>query len=118
MKMKKIIAAAVLVLLPSIASAECYESGAVFDGRGSYGEGTLCSFGGSDSAESVLPYYQERKTNPMDYLFSEREQLNMLKSVVTRRGTGNSSVLRQAVSSASRPLRPFRNMRGMLGTNF
>gem|GEM_PF-4097382 len=116
--MKKIFAVALFVLVPSLSFAECYESGTVFDGRGSYGEGTLCRFGGSDSAEPVLPYYQERKTNYMDYLFSEREQISMLKSTVIRGKQGNSSVLRQAVNSASRPLRPFRSMRGMQGNGF
>jgi hypothetical protein len=106
--MKKVILVSLLVCIPAFSSfAECYESSSVFDGRGNYGEGSLCRFGGDDDAP-VLPYYQKNKTNYMDYLFSEREQLGMLKSLVVRSKQGNDQFLRQAVNSSTRPLRPFR----------
>jgi hypothetical protein len=107
--MKKFCIVALLALVPTFNSlADCYDSGSVFDGRGNYGEGQLCRFGASDDAP-VLPYYQRNKSNYMDYLFSEREQLVMLKSMVIRGKQGNDQVLRQSMANAARPLRPFRS---------
>jgi hypothetical protein len=116
--MKKACLLVLLTFFPAFNSfADCYESGSVFDGRGNYGEGTLCRFGGDDNAP-VLPYYQKRKINHMDYLFSEREQLSMLKSIVVRGKQGNNGVLQQSVASASRPLRPFGNGGGIQLSGF
>lgn len=110
--MKKLCLAALVALVPIVSSfADCFDSGSVFDGRGNYGEGQLCRFGSTEDAP-VLPYYQKRKANYMDYLFSEKEQLSMLKSIVVRGKQGNEQVLRQSVTSSSRPLRPFRGVMG------
>lgn len=106
--MKKVCLIAMVAILPSLSAfAQCYESGTVFDARGNYGEGTLCQFGGEDEGQ-VLPYYQRHKTNHMDYLFSEDEQMGMLKSLVLRGKQGGDGRLQQAVAGASRPLRRFR----------
>ncbi len=106
--MKRIFLVAIFTIAPTVSSfADCYSSGSVFDGRGNYGEGELCRFGSSEDAP-VLPYYQKNKRNYMDYLFSEREELSMLKSIVVRGRQGNDQTLRQSVSNSARPLRPFR----------
>ncbi len=116
--MKKFCFVALLALVPSFSSfADCYDSGSVFDGRGNYGEGQLCRFGSAEDAP-VLPYYQKRKDSYMDYLFSEREQLSMLKSMVIRGKQGNDQVLRQSVVNSSRPLRPFRGIMGAQMSGF
>ncbi len=116
--MKKLCLVALFALVPTCSAfAECYNSGTVFDGRGNYGEGELCQFGATDDAP-VLPYYQRNKTNHMDYLFSEREQLSMLKSIVTRGKYGGDQFLRQSMSNASRPLRPFNSFRGLQMNGF
>lgn len=110
--MKKFCLAAILALGASFnAFADCYDSGSVFDGRGNYGEGELCRFGSTEDSP-VLPYYQKRKGSYMDYLFSEKEQLSMLKSMVIRGKQGNDQVLRQSVVNSARPLRPYRGIMG------
>ena len=105
--MRRICLLVLLALVPALnCLADCYDSGHVFDGRGSYGEGTLCNFG--DNEGEVLPYYQRQAHSPSDYLFSEKEEMTMLKSIVNRGRYGNDGALRNAMNSASRPLRPFR----------
>jgi hypothetical protein len=94
------------------AHADCYDSGTVFDGRGSYGEGTLCRFG--DEEAPVLPYYQKRRESYTDYLFTDREQMAMLKGLVRQDRSGGQGRLDQAVASSTRPTRTYR-YRSLLG---
>jgi len=114
--MKKTFLFMLVVLIPALnCLADCYDSGNVFDGRGTYGEGTLCRFGEQEG--EILPYYQRRETSPTDYLYSQKEEMAMLKSVVNRGRYGNDGPLRNAVNSAARPLRQFRS-RQVVGWGF
>ena len=94
---------------PSFLSADCRRN---TPQGGAFGidTGSLCSFGSSEGP--VIPIYGDSSygnsdagsESTTDSLFSEKERLSMLKSIVRRGPRNGGGNLSQAVSASSKPL--------------